>query len=95
MSFKVVSTEHKGQAQQWISLESMDGTELWAPITGILALLTALVLQQKALLVFFAWLIVLAGYRAVLKQRLGGYTGDTLGAAVEIQKAVLLTALAL
>lgn len=28
MSFKVVSTEHKGQAQQWISLESMDGTEL-------------------------------------------------------------------
>ncbi len=28
MSFKVITAEYQGQAQQWISLESMDGTEL-------------------------------------------------------------------
>lgn len=28
MSFKVISAEYQGEQQQWISLESMDGTEL-------------------------------------------------------------------
>lgn len=28
MSFKVIDTEYKGGPQQWVSLESMDGTEL-------------------------------------------------------------------
>lgn len=28
MSFKVIDTEYEGEQQQWLSLESMDGTEL-------------------------------------------------------------------
>lgn len=28
MSFKVIDSEYEGQAQQWVSLEGMDGTEL-------------------------------------------------------------------
>ncbi|QEY58881.1 histidine phosphatase family protein [Pseudomonas sp. C27(2019)] len=28
MSFKVIETEYQGEQQQWVSLESMDGTEL-------------------------------------------------------------------
>lgn len=28
MSFKVIETEYEGEQQQWLSLESMDGTEL-------------------------------------------------------------------
>lgn len=62
---------------------------------GLLALLVLLLLPQKALLLLLVWLFVLVGYRAVIKQRLGGYTGDTLGAAVEIQETLLLVALVL
>ena len=62
---------------------------------AVLALLALPLLQEKALLILLVWLAVLVGYRAALKKRLGGYTGDTLGAAVEIQEAVLLVALAL
>lgn len=61
----------------------------------ILTLLALPMLQEKALLILTAWIAILAGYRAVLNKRLGGYTGDTLGAAVEIQEAVLLAALVL
>ncbi len=61
----------------------------------LLALLAVPMLQQKTLMVLLVWLAVLAGYRAVIKMRLGGYTGDTLGAAVEIQEVLLLTALVL
>ncbi len=64
-------------------------------MTVSLALLALPMLQEKALLVLLVWLAVLAGYRAALKKRLGGYTGDTLGAAVEIQEAVLLAAFVL
>lgn len=61
----------------------------------LLALLAVPMLQQKTLLILLVWLAVLAGYRAVLKKRLGGYTGDTLGAAVEFQETLLLVALVL
>ena len=64
-------------------------------MSAVLALLALPLLQEKALLILFVWLAVLVAYRAALKKRLGGYTGDTLGAAVEIQEAVLLVALAL
>lgn len=61
----------------------------------ILTLLALPMLQEKALLILTVWIAILAGYRAVLNKRLGGYTGDTLGAAVEIQEALLLAALVL
>lgn len=62
---------------------------------AVLMPLAVLLLQEKALLILLVWLGVLIGYRAALNKRLGGYTGDTLGAAVEIQEVVLLVALAL
>lgn len=61
----------------------------------ILALLAVPMLQEKALPMLLVWFVLLAGYRTVLSKRLGGYTGDTLGAGIEIQEAVLLVALAL
>lgn len=61
----------------------------------ILVVLAFSILQHKALLVLLVWLLVLVGYRAVLNKRLGGYTGDTLGAGVEFQEVLLLVALAL
>lgn len=65
-------------------------------VMGIaLALLALPLLQDKTLLVLLVWVAILAAYRGVLNKRLGGYTGDTLGAAVEIQEVVLLVALAL
>lgn len=66
-----------------------------AVIGTLLALLAVPMLQQKTLMLLLVWLAFLAGYRAVLKKRLGGYTGDTLGAAVEFQEVLLLVALVL
>lgn len=66
-----------------------------AVIGAVLALLAVPMLQQKTLMILLLWLAILVGYRAVIKKRLGGYTGDTLGAATEIQEALLLAALVL
>lgn len=67
----------------------------FALMSFILAVLTVPLLQAKALFLFSTWFAVLFAYRAILKKRLGGYTGDTLGAAVELQETLLLVALAL
>ena len=64
-------------------------------MSGVLALLALPLLQEKTLLILCVWVVLLAAYRRALNKRLGGYTGDTLGAAVEIQEALLLVALAL
>ena len=64
-------------------------------MAAVLALLAVLLLQGQAGWILAVWVGVLALYRRALKKRLGGYTGDTLGAAVEIQETVLLVALVL
>lgn len=64
-------------------------------MTIILALLAVWMLQEKALMILLVWFALLVAYRAALNKRLGGYTGDTLGAGVEFQETVLLVALAL
>lgn len=64
-------------------------------MAAVLALLAVLLLQGQAGWILAVWVGVLALYRRALKKRLGGYTGDTLGAAVEIQEAVLLVTLVL
>ncbi|HZJ95043.1 MAG TPA: adenosylcobinamide-GDP ribazoletransferase [Thiopseudomonas sp.] len=66
-----------------------------AIMSFILAVFAVPLLQSKALLLLLVWVAVLVGYRAVLNKRLGGYTGDTLGAGVEFQETLLLVALAL
>lgn len=66
-----------------------------AVMSVVLTLLAVPLLQEKTMPVLLVWLVLLAGYRYALNKRLGGYTGDTLGAAVEIQEVVLLVALVL
>ena len=66
-----------------------------ATISLVLILLSVVLLEAKAVILIMAWLIILALYRRALIKRLGGYTGDTLGASVEIQEVLLLVVLAL
>ncbi len=61
----------------------------------ILTVLALWMLPDKAVMLLLLWLALLVAYRAALNKRLGGYTGDTLGAGVEFQEVVLLVALAL
>ena len=65
-------------------------------ITGtLLALLAGVFLQTQALFILALWLTILMMARAAMMKRLGGCTGDTLGATIEIQEALLLAAIAL
>jgi len=64
-------------------------------MTVLLPLFAVPLLREKTLMMLLVWLGLLVAYRAALKKRLGGYTGDTLGAAVEFQETILLVALAL
>jgi adenosylcobinamide-GDP ribazoletransferase len=64
-------------------------------MTVLLTLFAVPLLREKTLMMLLVWLGLLVAYRAALKKRLGGYTGDTLGAAVEFQETILLVALAL
>ncbi len=71
-------------------------TPLVVGITGtLLALLAGVFLQTQALFILALWLTVLMMARAAMIKRLGGCTGDTLGATIEIQEALLLAAIAL
>lgn len=56
----------------------------------ILALTAGLILQQKALLVLLSYLALNVWMRRLMMQRLGGCTGDTLGAAIAVQEVLLL-----
>ena len=64
-------------------------------LSGALIGLSIYVLPNSVLPMLVAWGVFFVGYRALLKKRLGGYTGDTLGAAVEVQEVILLLALVL
>ena len=71
-------------------------TPLVVGIIGtLLALLAGVFLQTQALFILALWLTILMMARAAMIKRLGGCTGDTLGATIEIQEALLLAAIAL
>jgi len=71
-------------------------TPLVVGISGtLLALLAGVFLQTQALFILALWLTILMMARAAMIKRLGGCTGDTLGATIEIQEALLLAAIAL
>lgn len=63
-------------------------------LTGLMTVLSVGLLPERALILLPLWLLLLWLWRRALQQRLGGYTGDTLGAAVELQEALLLVVLA-
>lgn len=60
-----------------------------------LVFLSVTVLQQQAVSIVLMWLVVNLWLRQLMMQRLGGCTGDTLGAVIECQEALLLAALVL
>lgn len=64
-------------------------------MASILALLAGVLLQQKAILVLLLYLVLNMLARQMMMSRLGGCTGDTLGANIAVQEALLLAAIAL
>lgn len=92
----LMATTHYVRKQGMVSNTKHAANKTKVAVMGcVLALLAVPMLQHKTLMLLLFWLALLAGYRAVIKKRLGGYTGDTLGAAVEIQEVLLLVALVL
>lgn len=66
---------------------------LWSKLLPMLALVGLLLLvfaSAKFWLILGGWLAWLVVYRWAINKRYGGYTGDMLGAAVELQEAFLL-----
>lgn len=64
-------------------------------ITTVCMLLTVIFLQQKSILILVLCVAVLLWARNIMMQRIHGTTGDTAGALIEVQEALLLCAIAL
>ncbi|MBQ0730401.1 MAG: adenosylcobinamide-GDP ribazoletransferase [Oleispira antarctica] len=64
-------------------------------VTVITVLLTVVFLQQKSILILILSAAILLWARNIMMQRIGGTTGDTAGALIEVQEALLLCALVL
>ena len=64
-------------------------------VTVISVLLTVVFLQQKSILILILSAAILLWARNIMMQRIGGTTGDTAGAMIEVQEALLLCALVL
>lgn len=65
---------------------------LWGLLLAAMALL---LVPAQGLFLLALWLTLVLLLRQQLLKRLGGCTGDTLGAGIELQEALLLAALAL
>jgi adenosylcobinamide-GDP ribazoletransferase len=58
-------------------------------------LLAVVFLQQKSIFILILTAAILLWARNIMMQRIGGTTGDTAGAMIEAQEALLLCALVL
>lgn len=68
---------------------------LFTIVTVISVLLAVIFLQQKSILILILLAAILLWARNIMMQRIGGTTGDTAGAMIEVQEALLLCALVL
>lgn len=64
-------------------------------IAALLAVAAVVVFQQKALLLLLLWLAINAFARRIMLQRIGGCSGDTIGASIAVQEGLLLAAFVL
>jgi len=64
-------------------------------ITAICMLLTVVFVLQKSIFILILATAILLWARNIMMQRIGGTTGDTAGAMIEVQEALLLCALVL
>ncbi len=68
---------------------------LFIVVTTLCMLLTVVFLQQKSIFILVLATAILLWARNIMMQRIGGTTGDTAGAMIEVQEALLLCALVL
>jgi len=68
---------------------------LFMIVTVISVLLAIIFLQQKSIFILILLAAILLWARNIMMQRIGGTTGDTAGAMIEVQEALLLCALVL
>lgn len=64
-------------------------------LTILCTLLSVVFLQHKTILILVLFMAILLWARNIMMQRIGGTTGDTAGAMIEVQEALLLSALVL
>lgn len=68
---------------------------LFICVTTFCMLLTVVFVQQKTIFILILTAAILLWARNIMMQRIGGTTGDTAGALIEVQEALLLCALVL
>jgi adenosylcobinamide-GDP ribazoletransferase len=68
---------------------------LFIVITTICMVLTVVFVQQKSIFILILAAAILLWARNIMMQRISGTTGDTAGAMIEVQEALLLCALVL
>lgn len=68
---------------------------IFVVVATLCTLLSVVFLQQKALLILVLLVAILLWARNMMQQRIGGTTGDTAGAMIEVQETLLLAALVL
>ncbi len=64
-------------------------------VTTLCMVLTVVFLQQKSIFILILAAAIILWARNIMMQRIGGTTGDTAGALIEVQEALLLCALVL
>jgi len=64
-------------------------------VAAVIAVCSVIFLHTLAVFILALWLTLMALARQIMLKRIGGCTGDTLGAAIEIQETLLLAAIAL
>jgi adenosylcobinamide-GDP ribazoletransferase len=64
-------------------------------VTTVCLLLTVVFVQQKSIFILILAAAILLWARNIMMQRIEGTTGDTAGAMIEVQEALLLCALVL
>lgn len=78
------------------ALQDVPKSVLWLVMIGFaavcLAVMSFVLSWQMALAVLSVWVLVLAYLRTLFIKRLGGITGDTVGASIECVEAALLIA---
>ncbi len=86
------STPYVRQNGLGSALQDVSKSVLWLVVVGFGVVLCVLS-WQLAVVLFAVWAVILAWLRWRFVGRLGGITGDTVGASIEMVEAALLIAM--
>ncbi len=91
------STPYVRQNGLGSALQDVSKSLLWLVVAGFgavcLTVISIVLSWRMALAVLSVWALVLAYLRTLFVKRLGGITGDTVGASIEMVEAALLIAM--